>query len=955
MPELYLIIPPAMKVDRSPSRQAGDRLVADQARIQVRTFFDELKNGTRNYRTVASLDAQIAQEYRGRCILELLQNAHDALANAKPDDPRCISFVLSTDAEPVLLVGNSGLPFRHEDFEGICQLAQSPKDPNKSVGNKGLGFRSVLEVSGCPEIWSTTPAESDACFAFRFDPAVIDHVAEAARDLEQRGLDARSPFDPDCPIVDWSQGQLDQFRQRLAEAKIDAAHEAKKFLSPYLIPLPADGMPPAVRRLLDEGHATVVRLPLDGGAREEAVQSVKEQLDALRDARSVIFLDHLAVLAIEVDGERRVLDRTVDSEVSLAGDSRTRQRRLRVSTAAVASVDAPIRQFHVWTRVVGGDDDADGAAAIRTAVEHLPDRWPDVRQAAVGVAVEDTPASAEGVFVIFLPTEKKTGMGAHVNAPFYGSFDRRQIHFSKPYNELLLYGVLDLCLDVVRGLAAGPPEEWRARAVLDVLSSRTAVDGEQWPLIDKLRERAVERGCPLDDQALILCDDGWRTSRAARVMPDLDGDDPIGGDRWREHAGFAVVSKELECRKGAVRKLIDGLGGEPDPTHPEWVSTIERMAREVRDCEPNISWNDFLHSLLAILPDGLCSPYGRSDPLADTHFLPTGDGRLIAASDHTKLFFHPVQGVDDVEDLIEEVPEALRARIAFLHPDVRTHEGQPRRNTDIQKFLDGRFARSPRREDLLRNVVIPALPSLPIPHGSAKADRCARILEWTLRLLGDEPPDTLLPLFRQLLVACHGGWFPMKDAVFGPGWPDRHGDDIRVLAAELPDQAARRLTRAMLLPPDDERWRVVMEGRDQLLARAGVVDGLRLQPVGDVPFGMSSCGNDLSEKRPADIPPEAWAEWCKISNQEVQQTSYVRWHAYELSGIRLLPEVHHLAKLKPAGRRALSRLVLASLGHWNAGWESVVVRKIDGQSRQWPVAPEALVADLRLAQRSRRG
>ena len=178
----------------------------------------------------------------------------------------------------------------------------------------------------------------------------------------------------------------------------------------------------------------------------------------------------------------------------------------------------------------------------------------------------------------------------------------------------------------------------------------------------------------------------------------------------------------------------------------------------------------------------------------------------------------------------------------------------------------------------------------------------------------------------------------MKDAVFGPGWPGRHGDDIQELAAELPDHAARRLTRTMLLPPDDERWRVVMAGRDQLLARAGVVDGLRLQTVDDVSFGMASYGNDLSEKQPVDIPPEAWTEWCKVANQEVQQTHYVRWHAYVLSGIRLLPEVHHLAELKPPGRHALSRLVLASLGHWNAGWESVTVSKVHGHARPYSVA-----------------
>lgn len=135
-----------MKVDYSQARMAGNRAIADHARSQLQTFFDEIKNGTRNYRTVASLSRQIAQEYRGRCVLELLQNAHDALAKSGPVDPRRISFVLNKSPEPVLLVGNTGRPFHHNDFKGLCQLAQSPKDPNESVGNKGLGFRSVLEV-----------------------------------------------------------------------------------------------------------------------------------------------------------------------------------------------------------------------------------------------------------------------------------------------------------------------------------------------------------------------------------------------------------------------------------------------------------------------------------------------------------------------------------------------------------------------------------------------------------------------------------------------------------------------------------------------------------------------------------------------------------------------------------------------------------------------------------------
>ena len=112
----------------------------------------------------------MAQEYRGRAILELLQNAHDVLAFAGDDDPRRISFVLKSGEEPELLVANSGRPFRPADFRGICELAQSPKDPNESVGNKGLGFQSVLELSRRPEVWSTAPAGGEPSFTFGLDP-----------------------------------------------------------------------------------------------------------------------------------------------------------------------------------------------------------------------------------------------------------------------------------------------------------------------------------------------------------------------------------------------------------------------------------------------------------------------------------------------------------------------------------------------------------------------------------------------------------------------------------------------------------------------------------------------------------------------------------------------------------------------------------------------------------------
>ena len=50
------------------------------------------------------------------------------------------------------------------------------------------------------------------------------------------------------------------------------------------------------------------------GTRAEAVESVTEQLSKL-DARSTLFLHDLGTLVIDIDGNRRVLGRSIDPAV----------------------------------------------------------------------------------------------------------------------------------------------------------------------------------------------------------------------------------------------------------------------------------------------------------------------------------------------------------------------------------------------------------------------------------------------------------------------------------------------------------------------------------------------------------------------------------------------------------------------------------------------------------------
>src|SRR5438093_13150332 len=66
------------------------------------------------------------------------------------------------------------------NFANLSQLGQSDKKPQEPIGNKGIGFRSVLEITTSPEIYSRAEKGSTAFdgFCFAFSTAIIDHLVE---------------------------------------------------------------------------------------------------------------------------------------------------------------------------------------------------------------------------------------------------------------------------------------------------------------------------------------------------------------------------------------------------------------------------------------------------------------------------------------------------------------------------------------------------------------------------------------------------------------------------------------------------------------------------------------------------------------------------------------------------------------------------------------------------------
>lgn len=105
-------------------------------------------------------ELRVAGDTAGRPLIELIQNADDAMNQTSDSDNNRIKIILQNDR---LLVANYGTPFTPEGVEAICNLDRSPKkDRRITIGNKGIGFKSVLSWSMKPTIYSTT-------FEFTFD------------------------------------------------------------------------------------------------------------------------------------------------------------------------------------------------------------------------------------------------------------------------------------------------------------------------------------------------------------------------------------------------------------------------------------------------------------------------------------------------------------------------------------------------------------------------------------------------------------------------------------------------------------------------------------------------------------------------------------------------------------------------------------------------------------------
>lgn len=207
--------------------------------------------------------------YKGREILELLQNAVDALDQTTKENKIYIKLSKNT-----LSIYNTGIPFELDGLKSLAFPHNSPKDSTKKskfIGHKGLGFRSVLNWSEKIKIYS------------------------------KNGL-----------AISYDKDRTNQFYR----SKLQDNSKLKTAIFPTL------SYPEFITQKPDlKDYATVIELDLIS----TAIDDVKKQISEI-ESTALIFLPDVSELIIENNGETQTFSKqtaksTKDHETIILGNN----------------------------------------------------------------------------------------------------------------------------------------------------------------------------------------------------------------------------------------------------------------------------------------------------------------------------------------------------------------------------------------------------------------------------------------------------------------------------------------------------------------------------------------------------------------------------------------------------------------------------------------------------------
>ncbi|MDB5580839.1 MAG: hypothetical protein JWR80_6015 [Bradyrhizobium sp.] len=888
------------------------------------------------YAAAASVADSVTADYHGRFLIELIQNAHDVHPEDRCDGQIEVLFDRRVGDNGTLFIANHGCPFTRRNVKALCDMGLSSKPPGESIGNKGLGFRSVHHITDTPLIYSqASKGESTGrfegyCFGFA-DNAELDRLIP------------------------------DPQRRELAERDLPLFH----------VPSWLDDQPTMVTEFARRGFATVIRLPLRDA---DASEAVSKEIAAIRDQTvpMLLFLSRLASLSIRIigdSGEDTQLFDLTRSEKAIPDAG---------VTLSVADLGSSGRYLMARRKV--------SEAAMRKAIKDGTDRkqlhkhwlkWAGEGDVAIAVRL-DAPVATPRLYT-FLP------MGEQAAAPFagylHGSFfpisNRTGLDASVKVNALLLDQATGLAALAIRWLTSDigasttgvldPPA--LARAVVDLLS---------WRKVDSL-ETTGTQDLPAQVALLVAKALAAPTFDGARVVPCLSSSNGAAALAWCAPAAARHWRYELETFPAEIAAahtvatgfspIWPGLGLRLDPlraflikhakTYTEAPSPQERaaLATEIAaelDTSKGTAiarWTAYYRDLAILLEKSGGALSGRivllgADGSLHQAMKPPAEIEGVSRRRRSRedveisIFSPPARqgaGSDDEDELTP--PDALAGNFAFLSSQLDWY-GEL---SDAREFLERSKLVFPfDRENVLAQL------SRVVRLDPRNVTRSAG-LRWAFQIWRQPRdkgrPFKLQPQHRFFVPTMSQNFIEAGQAIFSESWPDEtHGRLLQRFLNSAPADsedltalAARRIAgrdHYAFKGAKGELWTAflielgVQQGLRPLAKKvAGTVTGLRVQ-------SMSFC-------TAIGIPPEAASAWkADIVARSPSATNLQLTGEYYLRGdIWWLPGQGDIKQFNRECREFFAQLIIAWLGQGAMPTWTIDVHHhhyVHADSRDWP-------------------
>lgn len=793
-------------------------------RAQIESVVGQYLAGTTDYREVASMASHIGADYHGRFLIELIQNAEDqSPSNQSQVIDGSDSRLLLIRTETHLAVLNEGRPFNAKGVRSVTSLGLSSKDPEHNLGNKGVGFKAVFEISEAPEIYSS-PVEAGSIwdenatrFRLEVSPFADPTFRKKIKDIVKETLES----DPA------REARLRELTK--SDQPIEAVCAELQQVAPFKFPKPIPG------GLFEERVATLglgkaslkhvstaIILPLldNDRAQESVSNAIDDLIKGDYPGSVLLFLNGISRLWIidRVQDEIFLLRRRTKKELlGLAHGALFRQVETSLSYRGRSLSSHRSTEWWYARRSLGykGDDRSLAAAEterIQRAVESLEiANWQKVRSAHAAVALPRPDVNSEelrlldaaGMFCIGLPTRVPTGLPAWADGPFHGKISRTDIDFqSQDYNRLILEEVARLFWAILERLKESPDVGIRREVTLNL-------ERDEGDLSD-----AISADKPLHDREIVLGATGNHFLMPVQLAIPEDNDVALFETLFGDVDNLIEYGFVLPDRKLLIfgRALLESLVRDTDLTlndsaylerEENKLSLLEKAATGHRG-DGRTFWEPFLDWI---------SDRIDITQIQDQVILPVGETKLAAPSDG--IFYKPwvVAGVeitdsqdqeadpDFSDEVIDESDMALMAGLQFFDEKcIQVREPGLRKFTSRAGRLSPRvgpvLVRSPRKVDLINAVLLPNLVQCIGERKKIESafSILAHIADWMgeLELTGRERVERSR---LQVPTEDEDGtwlWRPANEVYFGDGWLESDVDQLleraygRRAAARLP-------------------------------------------------------------------------------------------------------------------------------------------------------------------------